>query len=91
MKAGMLMKTATDGAAMADALSPQGGEAGMGRLRREGRVGKLLRGDDEQGSSVVVCEWRIAAVMRAWATRAQQVRARKRGALTGAEMEAAAG
>ncbi len=54
------MKTATEGAAMADTLSPQGGAAGMGRLRREGWVGELLHGEDEQGSIVVNCGWRIS-------------------------------
>ncbi len=63
------MKTA--GAAMGDGLSPQGEAAGMGRLRREWRVGELLHSDDEQGSSVVNCGWRMEAVTTAWATREQ--------------------
>ena len=47
----MLMKTVTEGAAMADALSLQGGAAGMSWLWREGWVIKLLHGDDKQGTS----------------------------------------
>ena len=76
MRLSVLMKAATTGSvlrlvskAAADVHSLCGvGRQGWGRLWREGRVAKLMHGDNEQGGTVVDCGWRMEAVTMAWAT-----------------------